>query len=260
LRFRFFLALSSGALGTTLWLIAATCLASFARAETWQEALSKMPLASPVRELNRTNCVNLLLNSLGSNQTVRGLVFMPGSTDEIYFFKRVKAALTNSSPTLLDAIAALTNQTWIRVAWRPPLLLLHTQEDDTEPVSKVTHERTAAELRTRRFLPHALFYDYDWDHLMPVLKKQLKVSFRPWKGRLEGNHFFRHCFVGWNLTGWETLEAAALAGKTMFTVKRGRVDFEGDERFHGLPPGEIPPLESYGRWPSGARTNTSAKP
>jgi hypothetical protein len=124
-----------------------------------------------------------------------------------------------------------------------------------EPVSRITNDRTLTRLRERRFLPHALFNDMDWDHLMPILKKQLKVSFRPWKGRLEGNHFYRHSFAAWNLNGWETLEAVALAGKTTFNVKRGRVDFVGDERFIAPPPGEIPPLESFLRHFGGATNN-----
>src|SRR5271154_2189440 len=81
--------------------------------DNWQSALSKMPLAASVTELNRTNCVPLLLNSFQSNGVVKALVFMPGATDELYFFRRAHATLTNSNPSLLDAIAALTNQTYI---------------------------------------------------------------------------------------------------------------------------------------------------
>jgi hypothetical protein len=97
-----------------LWILAWLALAVGAKGQDWATALSKMPLVSPARELNRTNCVDLLLRSFGSNQAVRGLVFMPGATDELYFFKRVNVTLTNASPTLLDAVVALTNQTWSR--------------------------------------------------------------------------------------------------------------------------------------------------
>src|SRR5882724_8907418 len=97
--------------------------------ENWQSALNKMPMVANVVELNRTNCVSLLLNSFQSNGVVKALIFMPGATDEFYFFSRARATLTNSNPTLLDAIIALTNQTYIQADFRPPLLLLHTTED-----------------------------------------------------------------------------------------------------------------------------------
>ena len=89
-----------------VWL-ATTALAD----ENWQSALSVMPLATNVTELNRTNCVPLLLNSFQSNGVVKALIFMPGATDELYFFRRAHATLTNSNPSLLDAVTALTNQT-----------------------------------------------------------------------------------------------------------------------------------------------------
>ncbi|MBI3876036.1 MAG: hypothetical protein HY300_08800, partial [Verrucomicrobia bacterium] len=34
----------------------------------------------------------------------------------------------------------------------------------------------------------------------------------------------------WNLNGWETLEAISLANKTVVTICRHKVIFEGDER------------------------------
>src|ERR1043165_7155168 len=87
---------------------------AFAAEETWQSALDRMPLNTAVTELNRTNCVEVLLNALQPDATVKALIFMPGATDEFYMFNRAKAALTNAAPSLLDAVNALTNQTYIR--------------------------------------------------------------------------------------------------------------------------------------------------
>jgi hypothetical protein len=220
--------------------------AGFVQADTWPEALARMPLDPGVRILNRSNCVDLMLRALASNNTVRALVFMPGATDELYFFHRVNAAVTNISPTLFDAVVALTNQTHIAVAWRPPMLLLHTQEDSTEPTSRVDHEGTAAKLRQRLFEPHSLYNDRDWDYLITGLRKKLKVNLRPWEHTHASNHFYRHSFAAWNLNGWEALEAVALAGKTTFTVQRGRVVFAADERIFAPPP-DVPTLESFDR-------------
>ena len=100
---------------------------------TWQEEFAKMPLTEKVSELNRHNCVKVMLGSLQRNPAVKALIFMPGATDEFYFFRRARAALTNSAPTLLDAVSALTNQTYIRATLRPPFLLMRTDEDPLEP-------------------------------------------------------------------------------------------------------------------------------
>ena len=92
---------------------------------------------------------------------------MPAATDEFYLFRRAKADLSNSCPTLLDAIIALTNQTCIRATFHPPLLLLHTDEDPLEPEIKVEDQSTARKLKARRLFPHLVCNDKDWDFLQP---------------------------------------------------------------------------------------------
>ncbi len=208
------------------------CLLQFAAsaAETWQAALSRMPLGTNVTELNRTNCVGIMLRALQSNDVVKALIFMPGATDEFYFFRRARADLTNSPASLLDAVSALTNQTLIRATFRPPLLLLHTGEDLLEPAIKIEHQPTADKLRQSRFVTHALYNDRDWDYLRPVLKSSLRIDLLPWPHSHHSWHFYRHSFAAWNLTGWEALEATALAGQTTFTVRRKQVVFELDTR------------------------------
>ena len=210
----------------------AVCLAQAAlgAAETWAEALAKMPLGGKVTELNRTNCAAILLGAFQSNAVVKALVFMPGATDEFYFFRRARADLTNSPASVLDAVSALTNQTLIRATFRPPLLLLHTREDLLEPVIKVEHPPTADKLKQRRFVAHALYNDRDWDSLWPVLKKSFRTGLHPWPQLTDSWHFYRHSFAAWNLTAWEALEATALAGQTSVTVRRGEVVFEQDMR------------------------------
>src|SRR5258708_15644886 len=84
-------------------------------ADDWPAVLACMPLAGHVAELNRTNCVEVMLNAFQSNSVVKALIFMPGATDEFYMFRRARAVFTNAHPTLFDATCALTNQTLIRV-------------------------------------------------------------------------------------------------------------------------------------------------
>jgi hypothetical protein len=211
-------------------------------AEAWQAALARMPLGENVTELNRTNCAGILLGAFQSNDVVKALVFMPGATDEFYFFRRARADLTNGPASLLDAISALTNQTLIRATFRAPLLLLHTGEDPLEPVIKIEHQPTADRLRQRRFVAHALYNDRDWDSLWPVLKKSFRTGLNPWPRLTDSWHFYRHSFAAWNLTAWEALEATALAGQTSVTVRRSQVVFEQDMR-----PRTAPKVESVPR-------------
>jgi hypothetical protein len=213
-----------------------TWLATTALADDdWQGALAKMPLAATATELNRTNCVPLLLNSFQSNGVVKALIFMPGATDEIYFFKRAHAELTNASPSLLDAVTALTNQTYIQATFRPPLLLLHTTEDALDGNSIVKNESTAAKLRGRRVPGLVLFNDNDWDGVQSVLHKKLKIWLDPSRGSPDSWHFYRHSFAACDVTEWEMIEALALAGKTTFTLHWLTADFQPDRREGPVP-------------------------
>jgi len=150
-------------------------------------------------------------------------------------FHRARAEVTGASPSLLDAVGALTNQTRIRATFRAPLLLLHTPEDFLDPAAVVQDAATAARLRHKKNLPHIFWNDRDWDTVQPALKWPLKIDLQPWQGSRASWHFYRHSFAGWNLTGWEALEATALAGKSRFTVWHNRVVFEPDKRVSGAP-------------------------
>jgi hypothetical protein len=203
------------------WLLFLLSLLHFASgaAQDWESALGRMPLGANVTQLNRTNCVDIMLRAFQSNHIVKALIFMPGATDELYIFRRVSAQLTNPGPTLLDALASLTNQTPIRAAFRPPLLLLHTDKDLLQPLIKLQHPKIADKLKRARFLAHGIFNDADWDAIQPVLKKGLKTDVVPWQNSYGSWHFYRISFAEWNLTGWEALEAIALATKTKITSR-----------------------------------------
>ena len=207
--------------------------------ESWHSALSRMPLGGNVAQLTRTNCVDTLWHAFQSNGVVKAIVFMPGATDTWYMFQPARVVLTNATPSLLDAVCALTNQTRIRAMFHPPLLLLHTEVDLLEPMINVEDPATADRLKHARFVAHAVYNDRDWDCLQPILKKALRTAFRPWRYSQDSWHFYRHSFVGWNLTGWEALEATALAAKTTCTISPKKVVFAVDMRLpttRGLAP------------------------
>lgn len=204
-------------------------------AEAWQDALAKMPLGVQARELNRSNCVEIMLSAFQSNALVKALVFMPGATDEFYMFRRARAVLTNSPCSLLEAVIALTNQTFIQATFRTPFLLLHTTEDPLEPVNTVLDRRTEAKLKEGMCLAHLCCNDRDWDFLQPILKHSLRIKLRPWRYSNHSWHFYRHSFAVWNVDGLEALEIVALAGKSRFTLRRGEAIFEEDQRVQSAP-------------------------
>ncbi|MGO8765209.1 MAG: hypothetical protein ACLQSR_08765 [Limisphaerales bacterium] len=218
-----------------LILTGALCVHGSVFGQDWQAALSRMPLVAPATELNRTNCVPLLLDSFQSNDTVKALIFMPGATDELYFFRRAHASLAMANPTLLEAIGALTNQTYIQADFHPPFLILHTTEDSLEIIGNIKNESTAAKLRRAVVPGRIVFNDTDWDGVVGALGKHMDVWLRPRRGSPDSWHFYRHSFAAANLTDWEMLEALALAGKTTFTLHWLTADFVPDSRA-GAPP------------------------
>ena len=71
--------------------------------------LGRMPLGTNVTQLNRANCVGIMLRAFQSNDVVKALIFMPSATDKFNFFHHARADLTNNPASLLDAVSALTN-------------------------------------------------------------------------------------------------------------------------------------------------------
>lgn len=209
-------------------------------AEPWQTALAQMPLSTNPPILNHTNCAEVLLGSFSSNATARALIFMPGATDELYFFRRVHVSLTNTQPSVLDALIALTNQAPLRLTFHEPFVLLYSGEDVLELDAKIEHAGTLKKLKTGKPVPHLLAIDRDWTQLLRMMKKQIPTTLIPYAGTQGSWHFYRHTFAAWQLTPWETLEACALAGKTRFTVIRGGAVFEVDPRV-----GELPKLDRF---------------
>jgi len=191
--------------------------------ETWQSALSRM------------NCVALMLNAFQSNAIVKALVFMPGATDELYFYRRVHAKVTNANPSLLDTVAALTNQTYIRATFRPPLLLLHTSEDNLDVIAVEKNKSATAKLKRKTISSRIVLEDADWDGVRAAVSKKLSVGLRPFSDAPDSWHFYRHNFAACGVTQWEMLETIALADKTKFTVHWLTADFQLDQRTGVVP-------------------------
>jgi hypothetical protein len=198
--------------------------------DSWQDALDRMPLGTGAIELSRTNAIPLMLNAFQSNSVVKAFIFMPGAADDFVFFRRAHATLTNANPSLTDAIAALTNQTYIRVVFRPPFLLLYTTEDTLGPVATIKSKSALARLQTRTVPGHLLFCDSNWDFTRRDVAGRLSIGVRPFSDSPSSWHFWPNNFAAYDLTQWELLQATALSGKTVFTLHWLTADYTLDMR------------------------------
>lgn len=204
------------------WLNGTAALAQVA----WQEALAAMPLPGGTNPIERNNVVRRILEGLQSNDVVKGIVILPAVSDDLYLINRDKTPLGLRATNLWDAIAKLTNVTEIRATFRPPLLLLHRDEDWLEARVTVKDIGAVERLRADSRLPRALYCDTHWEQLRPALNKAMRPGIHPWSTSRGAWHFARHNLAAWGLSDWETLIAVSLTGKTAFTVERRRVTFE----------------------------------
>ena len=203
------------------WVVAALPL----MAQTnWPALLEQMPLPADVPLLNRDNCVEVMLRAFRSNDTVKALIFMPSVADDFYLINRGRK-LDLRAGNLRAAVNALTNATAIRVTFKAPFLLLHTERDPLDFVLQVKHRGTAQRLKQQRHIPHALFSDQHWERLQPVLKQILDLDVRPAADATAAWHFARPSFAAWHLTDWEVVAATALAGRVWASIENMRVVF-----------------------------------
>ena len=226
------------ALRLVWWIFAILVLGSvpgLGAQEPWQEVLTKMPLITSANHLDRSNCVPVMLASFQSNRVAKGLIFLPGATDEFYFFRRANAVLTNNHPTLLDAVTVLTNQTLIRCTFREPFILLYSGEDALDRINRVEDEATAARIRKHRFPSPTVFNDRDWNSLHRPLSFHLDTRFLPLPNSHASNHFYRHSLAAFGLTTMELIDALSYAGKTAYIIQKRKVLFQLDERFTERP-------------------------
>ena len=98
-------------------------------------------------ELNRTNCVKSSRPGARVERHGQSSCVHARRHRRILSVPPRQSGLDGSDPNLLDAVIALTNQTFIRASFRPPFLLLHTDEDPLEPANTIEDEKTGSRLR-----------------------------------------------------------------------------------------------------------------
>ena len=148
------------------------------------------------------------------------MVVLPGVSDDFYLIHRDAPPLNLRATNLFAAITALTNGTPVRVTWREPFVLLHVAKDSLEPMVRVEAAADASDLRGKRIPGLALHLDAHWETIQPALQRDLRRPVSPDGSSRDAWHFNRHNLAGWNLTGWEFLQALSLTGGTSVHVQK----------------------------------------
>lgn len=186
----------------------------------WTTALRNMPLQLGNTALDRTNCVERILKSFQPNSAVKGIVFLPGATDELYLLRRVEPRLISPAPSLWESIHSLTNGGFIRATFRPPFLLLHTDSDLLKPMVAEEPGLVLPPAKGEGAVPKLLCIDRNWEKLQPDLEHWLGVSVGPSGSNRKSWHFYRHNLTGFQLSRHELLEAVCLSGKTRASIDK----------------------------------------
>ena len=194
-----------------------------------------MTLGAKPPQLNRDNCVGVLLSAFQSNQVVKALIVLPGVADDFYLINRDQPKLNLTARNLGEAVMALTNATALRATFRRPFLLLHLDRDLIEPELEVQNDDTAARFKREHHWNHAVYCDRHWETIQPELKGKLKIALRPSARSEDAWHFSRHNLAGWNLSDWEFLSALSLAGGTSVRIERSRIVFQANTNAQPLP-------------------------
>jgi len=194
------------------------------RAETWIDALSRMPLP-PNTVLDRGNCIRGVLEAFQSNSTVRALVFLPAVSDDFYLVSRNKAQLNARPANLAEAIGALTNLTDVRASFQDGLLLLHLKGEPAEPAVAVKSERQAAKLKAASSIDRILWIDRHWDKVRPDLGSATKMRVVPGGGSKDAWHFARCNVAACNVSPWNLIVLTGLSSGARVSVESRRITF-----------------------------------
>ena len=115
----------------------------------------------------------------------------------------------------------------MRVTWREPFVLLHAGAREVLQASiRMDDAAMAGRLKEQNLPGRMLHLDAHWERIQPVLERALGRAVRPQGASTDAWHFNRSNLAGWNLTGWELLEATSLTGGTKVTVLNRGIDFQ----------------------------------
>ena len=201
-----------------------------ARAElTWQEALSAMPVNTNVLRIAKTAAPQLIFNALRKNEIVKGIVFLPAATDELYFFDHGSRTWAGQPGSLTDALTALTNGTPFKITYQKPLLLVHLDRDRLDTL--IPKGALWDEYRTEW---SGQWIDLPWERAHSEISRVLRGA-TPAGKSTEAYHFYRIYLAGQGMSGFEFARAVALAGRLKVVQRGTKLHFALDERAMLLP-------------------------
>jgi hypothetical protein len=202
----------------------ASCLDG--NAQTWQEALGKMPVPLAAQPLTRKNFMPVCLDHFQSNGVIKAVIFLPGVADDFYLINRDRALWRVSADSLLSAVMGLTNSTQLHITWRPPYLLVHADQDRLTPLVQAKNSRIGERLRWAHSITTLSLIDRHWDAVQPALQNGLKMQVMPQSGSEEAWHFGRVNLAAFGLTDWELLSALSIAARTKVVMESKKIRFE----------------------------------
>ena len=195
-----------------------------AHSEDWRETLAKTPFPKDSFRAYQTEPVELILKAFRPSGELRGVVLMPAAADQIYFFDWGRVELAGS-PTLLDALNALTNKAQMTYSFVAPFLLIHLQRDTTGDPVTLTGD-APPKLQARKKPGQIYYLDRPYDRILPALKKITALKSIPNQRDPSSWHFYRLAFVGYDLSAPEVLRAIGYGTKTAVRVEKKRVVFQ----------------------------------
>jgi hypothetical protein len=197
-----------------------------ANAQTWQEALAKMPVPSAAQPLTRKNFIPVCLDQFRSNGVIKTLIFLPGVADDFYLINRDRTPWRVSADTLLAALTGLTNATQLHITSQPPYLLVHADRDRLTSLVRAKDGRVGERFRSTHSITTLALIDRHWDAVQPALQNGLKMPVIPLSGSEQAWHFGRVNLAASGLTDWELLSALSIASRTKVVIESKKLRFE----------------------------------
>jgi hypothetical protein len=199
---------------------------AFANAQDWQSAFAKIPIHTTNFPAHLTPPVELILTNFQPTAEIRGIILMPGAADRLYFYDWGEITFP-PNPTLLDAIAALTNKADLRIYVAPPFLLIGMQYDHPDDPLTVAPGTNLPKLKLdeRKLQGRTFYLDRPYDRLVPQLQKSTRLRIKPSRSDAASWHFYRLAFIGYDLTAADLLRAIAYGTKTSVRIEGKRATF-----------------------------------
>jgi hypothetical protein len=205
-------------------LLALLLLLVSTRADDWRETLARTPFPRTSFKAYQTEPVELILKAFRPEGELRGVVLMPAAADQLYFFDWGRVDLAGS-PSLLDALNALTNKAEMTYSFVAPFLLIHLARDTTsDPVTFAADAPPT--LQSRKRARKTFYLDRPYDKILSEFKWTTGLNAIPDSRSPDSYHYYRLAFVGYYLSPPEYIRAVGFGTKTSVRVEKKRVVFQ----------------------------------